>query len=415
MSYGKTKSLFLSTVIALGTTGVYAAPLKIMIINQCGAFVHTNAINYMSNYLTTTVKTAHPDWTFVVPGGTAGSASTVTRTKFNDDTLKTYDVIIWNNNTSSGGVITDVNQRLAYQRWCRRGGATIGWHGFLDHADLWDFISDSLLAGTKFTVHSNWNSGPGGSAKVQWDTVKVGGAIAADKPEYNALKAGFPASAFPAHGTRSTFTYPDEWYSFRSNPRLATPSATWGNYPRAVDVLFTIDEGTYDVPTGGAMGSDHPLAWSYKLPPLCSDTCNQGTFIFNARGHETGNLSGTGAGAAPSSVDVPDNGPTKNWITQSIIWATTAGVKTTAIRNARNAASGSLGFFKTRIENGALKVSVVGSGNNVVRLFDLSGHVVDHQSGAGSREYSFSNIQHSGVYLVQVKSANKTYTQRVAL
>ena len=413
MSYSKTKSLFFAAVLALGTVGVNAKPLKIMIINQCGAYVHTNGINALSNYLTTTVAAAHTDWTIVVPGGTAGSASTVTRTKFNDDTLATYNVIIWNSNTSSGNVITDANQRLAYQRWCRRGGATVAWHGFLDHADLWGFVTDSLLGGTRFTDHSPWNSTAGATAKVQWDTLKVNGVVAAQKSEYNGLKAGFPAGAFPTPGTRSTFTYPDEWYSFRSNPRNATPSAVWGNYPRAVDVLYTIDEATYDPPAAVRMGADHPLAWSYKLPPLCNDTCNQGTFIFNARGHETGNFTGSGAGAAPNAVDVPTTGPTKNWITESIIWASTAGLKTGTSIRASDASYN--GILRTEKQNGVLNVHVSSAGKHDVNIYTLAGKNVGHSSGNGEAQYSFSNLKGSSLYIVQVKSAKKTYTERVAL
>ena len=50
---------------------------------------------------------------------------------------------------------------------------------------------------------------------------------------------------FPGAWTRV-----DEWYNFASNPR------------RSVRVLATLDETTY-VPGQGAMGSDHPIAWSH--------------------------------------------------------------------------------------------------------------------------------------------------------
>ena len=42
----------------------------------------------------------------------------------------------------------------------------------------------------------------------------------------------------------------DEWYNFRSNPRSA------------VHVLASLDESTY---SGGAMGTDHPIAWCQNI------------------------------------------------------------------------------------------------------------------------------------------------------
>ena len=44
-----------------------------------------------------------------------------------------------------------------------------------------------------------------------------------------------------------TWTWTDEWYAFRANPR-----------PSGVRVLLTVDESTYQ---GGTMGADHPIAW----------------------------------------------------------------------------------------------------------------------------------------------------------
>ena len=188
MIHGKVKSLLAAGVFSLAMGSLNATPLKLLVINPCGAYVHTTAINWVSNYLTT-VLGPREGWTVVAPPYTA--AATV-RTYFNTDSLNKFQVIMWNDNTSAGGVITDANQRLAYQTWVRKGGGTLGWHGFLDHADLWPFVTDSILAGTKFTDHSPWNSTAGRNAKVRWDTVKVNGetTVRANKTEYAKIKAG---------------------------------------------------------------------------------------------------------------------------------------------------------------------------------------------------------------------------------
>ena len=60
-------------------------------------------------------------WTVVAPANAAA-----TQAKFRADTLATYNVIMFNDNTSIGGVITDANQRLAFQNWVRKGGGVLG-------------------------------------------------------------------------------------------------------------------------------------------------------------------------------------------------------------------------------------------------------------------------------------------------
>jgi type 1 glutamine amidotransferase len=47
-----------------------------------------------------------------------------------------------------------------------------------------------------------------------------------------------------------TWTWRDEWYAFRTNPRT--------NPRPDVHVLLSVDETTYQ---GGTMGADHPIAW----------------------------------------------------------------------------------------------------------------------------------------------------------
>ncbi len=387
--------LFCGLQIASGT------PLKILVINQCGAFVRTTAINWMSRYLTTVVGPSQ-GWTMVVPATAAE-----TQSKMRDDTLSTYQVIVFNNNTSIGGVIIDQNQRLAFQKWARQGGGIVAWHSFLDHADLWPFVTDSLLAGTKFTDHSNWNSTGGKNAQVRWDTLSTAGdattngvaMVRANRSEYATLKAGYPSGPF---------TYPDEWYSYRTNPRLATPSAVWGGYPRAVDVLMTIDENTYDVPTAVKMGPDHPIAWSYKLPPL-TPGARQGRFIYNSRGRDTGSFAGVGVNAAPNGIDTGTGG-IHNWIFQSIAWA--AGVTPTSIQ-ANNA--NPEGMLRTEKKNGLLNVFVRGENTHEVDVYTLAGKRIAGRTGRGDMNYSFSNLRTAAVYYVRVKSAGGTVTQRVAL
>lgn len=407
MVNNKLKSLLAAGVL-LTSASLNAAPLKVLVINQCGAYVHTTAINWVSNYMLT-VLGPQQGWTVVAPANAAA-----TQAKFRADTLATYNVIMFNDNTSIGGVITDATQRLAFQTWLRKGGGVLGWHGFLDHADLWPFITDSILAGTKFTDHSPWNSTAGRNAKVRWDTVKVNGeaTVRANKDEYAAIKASFTYALAKQNSTNDQITYPDEWYSFRSNPRSATASAVWGGVSRAPDILYTIDETTYDVPNAVKMGPDHPEAWAYKFPALC-DTCLQGRFIFSARGHDVGAYDGKSAGAAPNGADSAQAGPTKTFLMEGIKWA--AAGQTAGPVSIRRQALKAGDVFHVQAQNGILYVNVPGSGKNEVNVYTLSGKNKGRSVGNGASNYSFSNLTASSVYLVQVKSAGKTYTQRVAL
>ena len=383
-------------IFILGTAN--AVPLKVLIINQSGAFLRTAPINWLSNYLLTVVG-PEQGWEMVAPSTTA-----LTQSRFRDDSLSTYQVIVFNQNTSIGNVITDANQRLAFQKWLRHGGGAVGWNGLLDHADLWPFMTDSVFSSTKFTDRSPWNSTAGKTAKVQWDTIHTNGeaTVRANKPEYAALKIPFQAGPV---------ILPDAWYSYRTNPRLATASNGWGGYPRAVDVLLTIDESTYDVPTAVRMGVDHPVAWAYTLPPDIGG--KKGRFIFFGRGHDVGAFDGKSAGAAPGGIDTPSTGPTKNWILQSIRWAAGLTQSTTVIQ-----AEGKFsneGFLSTRVENGILKIAFINPGSHVLELFTLSGQRVARQSGEGNREYSFSNLKRSGIYWVRVRSGGQTYSSRIVL
>jgi hypothetical protein len=351
-------------------------------------------------------------WT-IVSSGAASQTTGLTATmqaKFNDDSLATYNVIVFNNNTSIGNIINNADHRLAFQRWLRRGGGLVTWHGFLDHADLWPFITDSVLAGTKFTEHSSYGQNLT-TTKVLWDTLKTGDTVRSRLPEYAAMKAGFDTGLAKQGSTDGRLTYPDEWYSFRTNPRLASPSVVWGGYPRTPDIIMTIDENTYSVPTGAKMGVDHPIAWAYKFPKMCPDTCKQGRFIFNARGHDTGVFAGRGSVAAPNGADSAQSGPTKSFIKQSIIWAS-AGQFPTSVK-AQAISRG--GFLNVRGQSGLLRVEVNGGIKYEISVYTMGGKKVGSRKGSGFAEYTFSGLSRGNMYLVRVKSGKTQFNQRVML
>jgi len=410
MSY---RSFFLGLTLLMGLGAAHAAPLKIMIINNSGpgTFVSTftSATTWVPQYITN-VLGPQEGWVVVSSGAPVSKVlSPEMQAKFNDDSLATYNVIVFNNTAYIGGAIPDTNQRLAFQKWVRKGGGIMAWHSFLDHDDKWPFVTDSLLAGTKFTDWSSYNSVGGKNAKVFWDTVHTDDTVRSLKPEYAAMMAGFDYGLARQGSTDGRLTYPDSWMSMRSNPRLATPSATWGGYSRVPDILYSIDEDTYDVPPAVKMGKDHPLAWAYKLPPLTPGAI-QGRFIITLRGGGEGAFSGTGAGAAPGGADTSDLGPSKSFIRESIRWAA-AGKVTSAVR----AKALTPNLLTAQGHNGVLNVQVNGGRNYEILVYMTAGRIVGRRVGSGFAEYTFSGLSRGNLYVVSVRSGGNAFTQRVML
>ena len=368
---------------ALGSPS--AVPLKVLCINQAYDGFHVRAANTLTQILRE--LSVQNGFTLTVPDSVAA-----TRAMMNADSLEKYQVVVFNNNDRIGYVITDAGQRLAFQRWLKHGGGLVGWHGLMDHADLWPFLTDSVFSGTKFIEHSQWASAAGHNAQVQVDTVLTNGMTQARKSEYNDLLAVYP---------KTHWTWPDEWMSLRANPRNVIG--------RAADILLTIDENTYDVPGGGAMGPDHPIAWAYTLPP--DSTGQRGRFIYNARGHDTAAFVGKGTNAAPNGIDTGAAGLTRTWAWQSIRWAAGLTQSSVAVRAVSNGSHN--GSLNARNQNGALQVSVYGMKKYVVEVYDLAGHRLIRQAGEGGKEHSFSNLERAGVYLIRVHSSGQTYSSRV--
>lgn len=150
-------------------------------------------------------------------GGQAGYAVDATEdpAAFTSGRLSGYAAVVF---LSTSGDVLDDAGRDALREYMAAGGAWLGIHGASTTEYTWPYFGE--LAGARFDKHP-----PG----QQTATLTV------EDP-------GHPATShLPA-----TWTWHDEWYDFRSNPR-----------PR-VRVLLTVDEATYE---GGTMGQDHPIAW----------------------------------------------------------------------------------------------------------------------------------------------------------
>jgi uncharacterized protein len=141
--------------------------------------------------------------------------------------LEHFDAVIWNN--VSGDVLT-LTQRSALRKYVEHGGGFVAFHGSGgDPVYFWDWYADTLI-GARFIGHPQ---------SPQFQAARV---VVADDP------------ASIARDLAPGWTMTDEWYSFKTSPRLS-----------GAHILATLDESTYS-PVGVGnedlhMG-DHPIAWT---------------------------------------------------------------------------------------------------------------------------------------------------------
>jgi type 1 glutamine amidotransferase len=124
--------------------------------------------------------------------------------------------------STTGDVLTGA-QQTAFEHFSRAGGGFVGVHAAADTEYGWPWYG--RLLGARFKSHP----------QIQQATIHV-------------TTRRYPSTA----GLPRTWIRVDEWYNFRPNPRPL------------VRVLATLDETSYS-PGDGAMGADHPIAWSHEF------------------------------------------------------------------------------------------------------------------------------------------------------
>ena len=143
-------------------------------------------------------------------------------TLFTASGLAAFDVVVW---LSTTGDVLDDPEQAAFEDFIQTGGGYVGIHAAADCEYNWQWYGELLGNGAWFRSHPS----------IQTATLEL-------------EDASHSAAGFPDAQT----SFIDEWYNFRVNPRPA------------VDVIMTLDEGSYD-PGSNAMGEDHPIVWAHEF------------------------------------------------------------------------------------------------------------------------------------------------------
>ncbi len=185
---------------------------------------------------------------------------------FNEDQLKQFDLVIFDNST--GRVLND-EQQTNLEKYVENGGALMGIHGAGDGSHHWEWYVKNLL-GAQFSHHP---------LNPQFQQAEVN--------MFNGVDSLFQTNL--AKSWKST----DEWYIFYTQPQ-------------GMNILFSID-GNKIIPDGNifwikdknfGMGKVHPVAWYTNV--------GKGRTFYTSMGH---------------SKEVWNNKDFVKMIEQGILWS----------------------------------------------------------------------------------------------
>jgi type 1 glutamine amidotransferase len=333
-----------------------AAPIRVLIYQLCGTsgYVHA-AIGSGSPRLAAILKspatanlgtgvTIPPEgFTVDILGAAAGGNGTTDDGHALITALATHDVLILNNNTAIGNLLTPVD-RQALLTWASKHGV-VGFHGAADSHSLWP-AWDSLTGGL-FTTHVV------ATAKVALDSTPA----SIQDPSYALINGGVP----------KTSSFNEEWYSYQSNPRSAP----------GVHVAATLDEKSY---TPESRMGDHPISW-YRENPA------GGRMFYCGIGH--------------MQEIFLENQWFRRQAYNAVLYV--ARVGTVDVRTAQKP---TLTGARADVSRTAITVSFGPEGKHSVELADLAGRRIASASGTGERTHVFSGLKPNTVYAVLTTTKN---------
>jgi type 1 glutamine amidotransferase len=342
--------LGLALTLACGTAFSQAKP-KVLDFYGVGGFAHGSR-NAANTYLDSLSKA----WGFDLVQTEAATVMTAAN-------LAQYAVVILNNSTESGKLF-NTDQRAALLGYMDKHGF-IGMHGSGDTKGSWPDYTTYL--GGELSSHG------GGIAKLDIDP--------SDYAKNHPILRGLP----------TTVSFDEEWYAYKTNPRLAAN----------VKVLYTLDESS--CPGCTKMGGDHPVIW-VKEPP------DGGRTFYYAMGH--------------GDNIFKKNEFTRTVLARAITWASGCTVKnpkydmtdcaaTTAVsRRPMNAAADG-----AMVKGGmhSLTVDTPDLGAHRVELLSLTGKRIAERTGTGVQSYLFGGLDAGTVYSVVVHDKTGRHARLVPI
>ena len=168
--------------------------------------------------------------------------------QFNNESLKNYDVIIWNNST---GNTLDEKQMSSFENYIENGGGYVGIHGAGDSSKNWKWYYEVLLK-ARFSHH------PNREYQFQNGTLEK----KCDSNFSNCEK-------LPNRWDRE-----EEWYVFNESPKKKGSNVIYNLIANNL-VMTNIKDG---VIRESSMGDDHPIVWT--------NCVGKGKAFYSAMGHK---------------------------------------------------------------------------------------------------------------------------------
>jgi type 1 glutamine amidotransferase len=272
--------------------------------------------------------------------------------------LAQYQVVILNNSTESGKIFS-TDQRAALLDYIKKGGF-IGFHGSGDTKGSWPDYTTYL--GGELSSHG------GGIAKLNLDT--------SEYAKSSVLMKDMPV----------TQSFDEEWYAYKTNPRLSP----------GVHVLYTLDEASCAGCT--KMGGDHPIMWVKEEP-------TGGRTFYYAMGHGD-NIFKTNAFC-------------KTMLARALSWTSDCTIKSpvcnVGIHETAPSAGPSLEGMSVTGGSRSLTVETPRGGRHRVELLSLNGKRIAQFSGSGAQSYVFGNLRSGAVYSVVLHARTGRQASLVAV
>jgi YVTN family beta-propeller protein len=302
--------------------------------------------------------------------------STTDWQRMNDAYLRTYQVVVWLNDSP-----TNAEQRRSFQRYMENGGAWLGFHvsGYNDKDTNWPWFVD-FLGGGVFHI----NSWPPLPAKLVIDD------------RTHPVASGLP----DAYESPS-----NEWYVWKPSPRLN----------KDVLVLVTFDPANYplglkDVLTGG----DLPVVWTNTKYKMIYMNMGHGDKILtspvqNKLIENAANWLGMGAAAAvvppASGTEVSPRGIALNPVSHKVYAVNTAAGTVTVLDSSGHSSP----EIKVGVEPEAIAVNPITNRVYVANSGSANVSVID---GATDRVVATVNVGDLPYVIAVNPATNKVYISR---